>query len=418
VTAGRRINVHDLDFADIPSGVVYGPLDVASPDDVRGALRRFATAYPEHRLFAGVERTRSGARWYRRSEADLDDLCASMVTAVAPDPSPDEMLARVSDYSFDGGAFAHYWVGDTFIASARSHLLGDAQIAYVTPLIVRVAGGEPVPELRTDPDPRLPLTRAALSWYGRHPRRLVDSLLAPRPRPQPTGDTLAVARRWRFTAVGRTVPRSATAALRQWRDRSCPQASMANTWSAAIFGAFRAAGVPLGSSGFRTLVNARRYLPEGTTVTGNFSAAIYVEPTDPADPAAVEAALRRNLDSGRPLLAMAASGLKHAVPVHRAPRASETLTVDRHPTLTISFVGRRRDYEVLPVDAEHVYHYSASGPESPSGITVICSIVHERMALSASFCEDVVERAPIVAALESLAADPLAGVTAPATLVR
>jgi hypothetical protein len=417
--AGRRINVHDLDFADIPSGVVYGPLEVSSPDAVREALRRFAAAYPEHRLFAGVERTRFGARWYRRSDAELDDLCSAMVTAVAPDPDPDEMLARICDFSFDRGAYAHYWVGQSFIASARSHLLGDAQIAYVTPLIVSVAAGAPVPELRTEPDRRMPLTRAALSWYGRHPKRLVDSLLAPKPQPHPSGESLVIPRRWRFTAVGRTVPQPATAALRQWRERTCPQASMANTWSAAIWAAFEAAGVPFASRGFRTLVNARRYLPEGTTVTGNFSAAIYLEPTDPADPVAVEYALRRNLDSGRPLLAMAASGLKQALPARRASRLPDVQDVDRRPTLTISFVGRRRDYEELPVDTEHVYHYSASGPEGPSGITVICSIVHDHMALSASFCEDVVDRAPVVAALEALVADPLAGLVAsPRTLVR
>jgi hypothetical protein len=406
--AGRRINVHDLDFADVPSGVVYGPLEVASPDAVRDALRRFAAGYPDHRLFASVERTRSGAHWARRSPAELDALCASMVTAVQPDPDPDAMLATICDFTFDRGAFAHYWVGDTFIATARSHLLGDAHIAYVTPLIVRTAAGEPLPDLPTAPDRRMPLTRAALSWYGRHPRRLVDSLVAPRPRPQRSDESVVVPRRWRFTAVGRTVPRHATAALRAWREQHGSQASTANTWSAAIWAAFRDAGTPFASPGFRTLVDARRYLPAGTTVTGNFSSAIYVEPTDPGDPAAVEAALRRNLDSGRPLLAMAASGLKHALPARRASRLPDAQAVDRRPTLTISFVGRRRDYEELPVDREHVYHYSAAGPEGPSGITVICSIVHDRMALSASFCEDVVDRALVVAALDALAADPLA----------
>ena len=406
-----RISVHDLDFADLPAGKVFGPLECPSSDAVRDALLRLAHRYPDNRLFATVERTRfGGARWGRRTGSDLEQFCVSMVSDLDGSPDPDELLHFIASYSL-GDELAHYWVGKDYIASTRSHLLGDTAFSYITPVVLRVALGEPVPALPEGASDRLPLTRAALSYFGRRPTRLVAALRNPRPRPGHSGSTISLPSRWAFTAVGRTATDQTVRALRAWRDATCPSVSLANVWAAAIRASFDAAGVEFASPGFHVLVNARRYVRPDTTVRGNFVSAMYVEPSDPCDPEAVSEVVRRDLDSGRPLLAMATSGLKQAV-LRRRPAPTTDLVVDRLPTLTVSYVGDRAAYEVLPADRSRVAHYSAVRPEGPSGITVICSLAHGRMSVSVSFCEAVVARAGVMDALDRLVKDPIGLVTA------
>jgi hypothetical protein len=405
---GGRISVHDLEFADLTAGKVFGPFDCPSSDAVREALLRVAHRYPDNRLFATVERTRfGGARWGRRTPAELERYCVEMVSDIDGDGDVDtDALLNLVSAPAHADKLAHYWVGNGYVASNRSHLLGDTAFTYLTPAVLRIALGEPVPDLPDAASARLPLTRAVVSSFGRRPGRIIDALRVPRPEVAPSGDSITIPRSWRFTAVGRAAGADTVAALRAWRDAMRPSASVANTWSAAIRSAFEAAGVQFASPGFHVLVNARRYLPADTTVNGNFATALYVEPSDPRDPAAVDAIVRRNLESGRPLLSMAASAFKQALPKRKADEPAE-LTVDRLPTLTVSYVGLRTAYEPLPADRAHIGHYSAVRPDGPSGITVICSLTHGRMSLSASFCRDVVEPAPVIDALERLAKDPV-----------
>jgi hypothetical protein len=400
-----RISVHDLEFADLPAGKIFGPIACPSSDQVRDALLRLAHRHPQHRLFATVDVTRTGARWVHPSGPALERRCIDMVSEFDPSAGTDACLHRVSQ-PLAGGELVHYWTSESFIGSTRSHLLGDSGFSYITPAILRIAAGEPVPALPEARGGHLPLTRAALSHFGAHPERLVEALTAPRPQPGHSGDTTTVPADWRFTSVGRTAPADVVDAVRTWRDANRAAVSVANTWTAAIRTAFDEAGVSFASPGLRVLVNARRYLPKGATVDGNFATAIYVEPADPREPAEVDAHVRRNLDNGRPLLAMAASGVKQAL-LRRHGRAAGDVIVDRHPTLTVSYVGRRTEYEPLPADREQVVHYSGVQPEGADGITVVCSLTHGRLSLSASFCDDVVDRAQVVDALERVVRDPI-----------
>jgi hypothetical protein len=192
--------------------------------------------------------------------------------------------------------------------------------------------------------------------------------------------------------------------------------SVASIWMAAIHGAFAAAGLAFATPGLNVMVNARRYLPAGAVVGSNFAASFYVEPDDPRDPHAVDAVVRRNLDSGRPLLSMVATAAKTPWRVRRAPSGAP-VRADAAPTLTVSYLGRWAAFDALPVDRGAAVQYSAVRPDGPDGLTVLCSTGgHGRMSFSGCFCEAVTSRERVVDALERLVDDPLAHLTAPAAI--
>jgi hypothetical protein len=388
--------------------MIFGPFPCPTADQLRDALRRIAHRHPDHRLFSAVERTRFGARWVQRSPAEIDELCAAMVTELPSEigDDTDALLRRVA-MPLDPGLMVRYVVTDRYIGSTRTHLLGDTAFAGITPMIVGVAMGEPVPDLPAEERHSMPLTRAALHYFGRHPGRLRAALQAPRPRPRKRAPLVRVPGDWSIASVGRTATAETVEAVRYWRDAECPSASIANTWAAAIHQAFIDAGVTFATSGFHMLVNARRYLPETATGGTNFAASVYVEPDNPGDPAAIEAVARRNLDSGRPLLSMAASAL--TMPWRsRAIGARPDVLAHAAPTLTVSYVGRWMPFEPLAVLPDAVVQYSAVRPDGPDGLTVLCSSSHGRLSISGCFCEAVVPRSAVEDALDRLVADPVA----------
>jgi hypothetical protein len=310
----------------------------------------------------------------------------------------------VKPFAHDG--MIHISVGRRHVVLWFAHILGDNDFQWFMPMLLRRAAGAPLPALDLQTTNRLPLTRAVVEHFGKHPSRAARVLRDPRPKVPEATDLVRVSQPPVYGAETRSATPEVDAAVRAWRDEHCPSASTGNVYAAAVRAAFEASGIELGSPGFRLLVDARRYLPRGVAASGNFTIAIYLEPDDPCSPASVEAVVRRDLNNGRPLAAMAVSAVKNATGRAFGP---DDAPVSRRPHLTISNLGRQRLYEDLPgLDRERAVYALASPPDGPSGITVFLAQVGRCVTVNASFCPEVVDRGQVGAALELLAADPVA----------
>jgi hypothetical protein len=396
-TAG--LTIHDVTFAGAFAGSLYGPFDAPPIDAVRAVVRDLAERYPEHPAFCRPEIGRFGrGRWVPVSAGERERRCREMVLELDP-ADLDAALSRATR-PLDDGRLLEYSVGPHHVVTRRLHILGDGTVVSLLPHVFDAAiTGAPLPDLRAR-SVSMPLTRALVHEFGRHPRRLVETLREPRPRPTPPSAAVVDLGR-HYDAFGRTATAETMQSLRAWRDTHEPDVSMGNVIAAAIRRAFDDAGVKFASPGLRMLVNGRRYLPPGTPVEGNFATAIYVEPDDPRSPRAVDDVIRRNLDIGRPLATLVASSIKNFV----APPSATRTPAGSLATLTISNLGPRRGLGVLPSHAFCEYRGVAE-PE-PGGLTVLLAQVGDCLSASATFEPAVADRASVAAAIDRLTRDPI-----------
>jgi hypothetical protein len=401
-----RLTIHDTNFARLKGGSIIGPFDVPSADAVREALLELAHRVPQHRVFSRLVGNRWSGRWVPIEGRALERHCEQLVSSLPPgeDDTPRQWVDRmVKPFPYDG--LLHISLGSRHFVLWFAHILGDNDFQWFMPTVLRRAGGAPLPPIDLQTTNRLPLTRAMIEHFGKHPGRVAQVLRDPRPKTPAGSELVRVAQPPTYGAETRPAPPQGAAAVRAWRDENCPGVSMGNVYAAAVRAAFEAAGVEFGSPGFRVLVDARRYLPAGVAASGNFTIAIYLEPDDPCSPEAVEAVVRRDLNNGRPLAAMAVSAAKNALGV---AFAADGAPVSRLPHLTVSNLGRQRLYEELPgLEAERAAYAMASPPDGPSGITVFLAQIGACVTFNASFCTEVVDRSQVAAALELLAADPV-----------
>jgi hypothetical protein len=398
-----RLTIHDVSFARVFAGSLYGPFDAPPIDAVRRVVAELAQRFPHHPVFCRPEIGRFGrSRLVPVSDAERERRCREMVVEL--DPDLDIALSRATRV-LDDGRLIEYAVGPQHVVTRRLHVLGDGTVVSLLPIVLQAAiTGLPLPELRSD-SAGFPLTRALVHHFGRHPRRVVETLRERRPaaaeptrgepRPGPGAHVL------RYDAFGRTASAETMRSLREWRDAHVPGVSMGNVLAAAVRRAFDHAGIKFASPGFRMLVNGRRYLPEGTGVDGNFAAAIYLEPDDPRSPRDIDRIVQRNLASGRPLATMLMSSAKNFVAPEPAAATAGSVT-----TLTISNLGPRRGLEVLP---SHPFcEYRGVAEPEPGGITVLLAQVGGCLTASATFEMALVDRADVATAIELLTGDPVA----------
>jgi hypothetical protein len=403
MTGGRastRLTIHDVTFAGVFAGSLYGPFDAPPIDAVRAAVRELAARFPHHPVFCRPRIGRFGrGRWMPVSPAERERRCAEMVVEL-DDADLDGALSQAAR-PLEEGRLIEYSLGARHVMTRRSHLLGDGTVASLLPHLLRSAiTASPLPDL----DARsvsLPLTRALVNQFGRRPGYLVDTLREPRPRPPHAPSPVAAEGPRRYDAFGRTATGETMAALRAWRDVHHPGVSVGNVLAAAVRSAFDRAGVEFASPGLRMLVNGRRYLPPGTPLEGNFAAAIYVEPSDPRSPSSVDEVIRRNLDIGRPLATLAASSVKNALTPARGVATASSLG-----TLTISNLGPRRELDGLPT---HPFcEYRGVAQPEPGGLTVLLAQVGECLSASATFDPALVDRGDVAQAIGQLTSDPVA----------
>jgi hypothetical protein len=401
-----RLTLHDANMATLTGGVVVGPFDATpSVEDVQRALVEIGRLNPTARAFCNLEVTRTGGRWVPLPARERDERCRSMVSALAVEVpgDVDDWIDRLVQ-PFPPGRLLHFSVGDPYVMVWFAHVLGDNDFAWFAPAVLRTALGAPAQVHPQVMGSRAPLSRALVEQFGRHPRRLAAAWRQSRVA-APAGRR-SVAEPPALRALASSADRSVTSALREWRRERCPDASMNAVLMVAVRGALEEAGLEFGSDGYRVLVDGRRYLPKGVRVAGNFATAIYAAPTDPVSPGEIDSVLRANLDSGRPLATMAVSAAKQLLGGGR--RSTAAPTGPERPTLTVSNIGRMRDWELVPgLDPDRCAYVCASTPD-PFGITVFVATMLERLTFTAAFGATAADPVLVAAALERLSGDPVA----------
>lgn len=316
--------------------------------------------------------------------------------------------------------------GGGYVGARIAHTVGDGRVVNTLfPALIRAAVTGTGPRPPVAAPVRLPLICALLHHFGRHPAALLRAGRISRP-PRSSG----VGAPWTPDIRYRSV-RSATALgrVRAWRDRYAPGLSAAAVLFSAAPVALTRAGLPPKWPGAVVLVDARRYLPDGATVDGNFSWGQYVCPADPIDPRSVHAALAAELDSGRPLAMLAlrtarlalrspAAGpvpLPPPVPLPRPPPPLPppvpvaAARQPARPELTLTHVGRLDGYADLPWAGPPDGYRNISVPTTsgPEALTLSFSELAGALYVNASFDGAVLDSDRVAAAIDALCHDPV-----------
>ena len=268
-----------------------------------------------------------------------------------------------------------------------SHAVGDGKVInLLIPELLRAAAeGRPARSTLVAPV-RMPVARALLHHFGRHPERLAAALRVLRPPSTPARrPDVALAARPGVHVVplragtrghpdlarppharrvrGCRAVRSRAGRVR--RDRPQP------SWPGAV-----------------VLVDVRRYLPPDSVVNGNFSWGQYLVPTDLTDPRAMHKALAEQLSTGRPLATLALRTAKLTLGLGDGqPEPPRMIRANPYPELTLTNVGRLDGYLDLPWAAEPAERHNISVPTTsgPEGITVSFSELAGVLYVNASF---------------------------------
>jgi hypothetical protein len=197
--------------------------------------------------------------------------------------------------------------------------------------------------------------------------------------------------------------------LRRWRAAHCPSALTSTLLGGAVARALADEGVALSGGGMSFLVDARRYLPSGTTVHGVFVSAAYVRPPDPTDPVQLSEVLRSALASGRPLASLALETVK-AFGSKAGAGAGELAPPQPVARLSISHVQRPPLYEQLPwvggFDA--VGYVGAAPPDGVIGLGLVLCQIGQRLHLSAMFRPPALRRSTVQRVADRVASEPIA----------
>lgn len=374
---GRRVAYRDRAWTAVRMVRLIGPLHGLCPADLRTALIRRQAADP---YWPPLCRLVDGRRWVPRTGLGVAAQVAALVSTPAPAGDPaGQALAAVLAADVDEAPLRLAVCGG-YLAAAVNHCVADGR-GFNTLLGVLAAdatGGDP--DHSTTPL-GAPLARAMLGHFGRHPRSVPAALRLARPpvprqqlpagwRPEPSHASVRSAR---------LLP-----ALREWRSTAAPAVSTASALFAAILRAFAAAGLPARGPGVTILVDARRYLPATTVVSGNFAFGQYLRPDPLDDPVAIDTAVRAELAAGRTLSMMAA----RTAHVMLAPHASRA--ADRWagaPAITLTHFGRAEPLVSLPWAAPPPdrRNVTALSPAGPDAVTVSVAELSGVLHLDASF---------------------------------
>jgi len=412
----RRLALRDRAWLAVDNLRVIGPLSGITVAGLRDSLVRLHDAQPAYHPVSRLDR--SALRWVPLSRPDFSRFCADLVVPV---PAP---LSAGSD---PAGAVTRWLVDEPlrdrplllagcngFVGAKISHGLGDGRVVNTLfPELLRATAAGSVPRPPFPRPVRLPLLRALVHHFGRHPARLRQAVRVARP-PAPEVSTVD----WRPDVRYRSV-RSGTALaeVRAWRDRYAPGVSAAAVLFAAAGTALTRYGLTPRWPGAVMLVDARRYLPDGATVDGNFSWGQYLCPTDRGDPRAVHESLTAELDSGRPLAMLALRTARLAVPPGRlavppgsapAPAARRVSTEPR-PELTLTHIGKLDAYTDLPWTGpvEGYRNISVPTTSGPEAVTVSFSELTGALYVNVSFHGSTFDPETVYRAVELLCHDPV-----------
>ncbi len=416
-TTHRRLPARDRGWLGVDNLRVLGPFAGVGATGLRDALVGMHADRPTDPAVCLLDR--AGIRWVPLSAPDFATFADRLVVPV-DDPGGDDRAAAdaVTRHLVDAS------LGDRpillatcrgFVGAKISHAVGDGRVVNTLfPELIRAAAEGRAARPAFPPPTRLPAARAVLHHFGRRPHKLLRALPVARP---PAAASSAASVPWQpdvaYTSMGST---HARAAIRAWRDEAMPGVSAAAVLFAATAVALRRCDLTPKWPGAVVLVDARRYLPPGGAVNGNFSWGHYLRPADLTDPRAVHEALTGELAAGGALAMLALrTGRLLLTPARRGHAGVPAPVVAApRPELTLTHVGRLDAYTDLPWTAPADRRENISVPTTggPEAITVSFTELAGVLYINASFHRSTFDEAAVERAMRLVLDDPVELVSA------
>lgn len=385
-----RIRPRDRGWLDLDSLRVLGPFESVTAAGLRAALAGMHAARPHDPAVCRIDR--GAARWVPLSTEDFAAHGEDSVVAVEDPGGPDDAAADAVTRHLLGTPRDHrplvLAVCRGFVGAKLSHAVGDGRVVNaLLPELIRAAAGQPSRRPPPAAPVGLPVPRAVLHHFGRHPGRLCQAL--PGARPPATGSGTVP---WRPDPAYTSVRSStALAEIRTWRDTHLPGVSAGAVQFAAMAAALSQCGLAARGPGAVVLVDVRRYLPPGRGAAGNFSWGLYLRPARLSDPRAVHRALAAELSAGSALAMLALRTARLSLsPGRRGEPEPRRMGADPRPRLTLTHLGRLDGFRDLPWACEPGQRRNISVPTTsgPEAVTVsfseLAGVLHVNMSFHRS----------------------------------
>ncbi len=405
-----------------------GPLAVPPVDDLRAAATAWAERVPRARLRQDLDAPAGLWREHAASAEEAGHAAVVLREGPGPDGAGFGAFCRDVDALRAGSTPVRWVVSGRYLSLALDHAVGDAglMMALLSGLVTTARTGE-LPTVLEQPDTGHPLARALAHHYrGRWDRvRAAAAAVQPggpvqpgEPRQQ-DGD-----RRPAMTAVHAFASPETSTRLKAWRREHAPGRAVTAVHTSLVRAGLAAAGAPPRGRPI-VLVDARRYLPAGSSVHGNFVAGLDLPVTDRWGIDEVDDALARALEAGRPLTAMSAGITRGAARALRArvgaalapsgggqppPARSQRAPLDPRPVVAVTGMGGFASIERLPwVAPPGERLFSSMSTASPrEGVTAAITEVGRALQVSLSFHGSVFDAAVMQDAVRRITQDPLA----------
>jgi hypothetical protein len=408
-----RIPLRDRAWMPYHTVRAIGPVRTPSTDQVRELLIMLRQTDPRHPLVCRIdERT---AVQQPVSADQLDDYLASVIVFAPAGADAVELARLLQARPLDGLPFM-IAISDRAAAMRSAHVIGDTATANPWFFgLLRAADPERALGLITSGrSTRFPLAAALINQFGRDPRRGIRALRRALPLGPATGSAGSPVAA--TVGIPELITRTATpdveAALRTWRADHAPKASVAALWMAASVRALRLHGIDTGDGVF-TMMNCRRYLPEGAAVQGNFAVGPYLLPDDLADPNALGTELAGAAADGVPLVLLTAIAARSVLRRGRPAQMPTMATPGSAPKINLSYFGgiSADDVDFVASDdldgLRHGQYVVAAEPAGPNAVTYVFARSPYGMHLSATAHPEFTDVAALDAALQSVATDPV-----------
>lgn len=408
----RRIRINPLDrpWAGHWTAVVVTPIRMPDRADVRALWQQLMERAPQTPLSCRID-DRSGA-WLPVPEQDRDDHLDRTIVAIK-DPAADDAdsFLAASMHRLAADQSILIGVGEHSLLLLLTHQLGDgaststlirALIDLDEPALAAFAGrarlSTVVGALRTQ------AREHGRQWWATARRRAGgDAAQVPTSAPLPAGPaedaTEVVSVRW------------STADLQQisrWRSRNAKGISITAVLTAATYQAFRQAGLPMDSTGYHSLIDLRRYLPEGDFLAGNLAKSVRID-ADLTDLRAIADASKEVVDTARPVPATvigAVVGRLAGLIRRGAAPADHSATATGPVAMTFNSMPALPGLSELPWLPGSVRQYVGVGyPAGPGSLTVFAMRLREHMQVTVAFPASVMDAEHMRELLRSIPGD-------------
>jgi hypothetical protein len=456
-----RLPQRDRAMLGLLSVGAIGPARMPSVQAVRRAVWDLVAIDPENRLLHRVDVRRG--RFIPVPPAERAQFVDEVVIPLDDEPrTPGKPWAEKAQIKEVADAVYRRGLGDlpfrirvgrNFSIFELMHAVGDGSM-YITAwsTLLGCACDGSMPTALVQKDSMFPLLRAAYTTFGEHPGRLVDlyqvlrsshatseagtgeaaggGLVAGAVRPavrmakEVLEDVVPAARSAltrrsseasRMGAEGDSSHLVSVATLsryglmreiREWRNQHRPDATALSIIFAAGVVAVEESDLPRPAPGIGVMLNARRYLPKGTSVAGNFVVVMELDLENPRSPEAIAAANKKIMDSGRPLATMMALVTKSVFrPTDSTVESAET----GRPKLVFTAPGAFKGFEKVPwlLPLEQIWFDGVTTPSGRDGITFSFHEIGEVINVKASFDATRYDFDTIAGVVARLANDPI-----------